>query len=433
MGKQIAIKVDNLSKVYKLYNEKTDRLKEALHPLRKQYHRDFFALNDISFEVYKGETVGIIGKNGSGKSTLLKIVTGLLTPTSGTIEVEGTVSALLELGAGFNPEYTGLENVYLNGMVLGFSRDEMDAKLDDILAFADIGDFIYQPVKMYSSGMFVRLAFAVAINVEPDILIVDEALAVGDVRFQQKCYRKINEFCERGKTILFCTHDTGAVLNFCSKCLWINDGRIKEMGLPDDIVKKYKAYMFYEQEVKALHGGISDKNAENINAATGITDITKQWLDVSRNSFFGDGGAEITQIAFFYNNNGQNIHSLKGGEKVTLGLKVSIFTTIDNPILGFDVKNSYGTVVFSINTFTEQLKIEKLNPGSNLEAFFTFVFPSLGNSEYSIDVAVADGTQDTHIQHCWKYDTLVFTVENQGEKYNFGYIYVDAEHIKIIR
>ena len=214
MNKNTAIKVTNLSKVYKLYDKPADRLKESLHPLKKKYHKEFYALNDVSFEIKKGETVGIIGKNGAGKSTLLKIITGVLTPSGGHVHVNGRIASLLELGAGFNPEYTGVENIYLQGTLMGYTKEEMESKIQAILDFADIGDFVYQPVKSYSSGMFARLAFAVAINVEPDILIVDEALSVGDMRFQQKCYRKFREFQELKKTILFVTHDTGTIINY---------------------------------------------------------------------------------------------------------------------------------------------------------------------------------------------------------------------------
>ncbi|MEG2957996.1 MAG: ABC transporter ATP-binding protein, partial [Christensenellaceae bacterium] len=225
--KNIVVSVQDLTKIYPLYDRKSDRLREALSiSKKKKRHKDFYALKNISFEVEKGECVGFVGKNGSGKSTLLKTLTGVLTPTTGTYLTEGTISALLELGAGFNAEYTGIENIYLNGSVLGFTREEMKEKLDSILEFADIGDFIYQPVKMYSSGMFVRLAFAVAINVEPDILIVDEALSVGDIFFQQKCYKKFQDFKKAGKTILFVTHDMSSIIKYCDRAFLINDGEI---------------------------------------------------------------------------------------------------------------------------------------------------------------------------------------------------------------
>ncbi len=225
-----AIKVSHLTKVYKLYEKPIDRLKESLHPLKKQYHKDFYALNDVSFEIKKGETVGIIGKNGAGKSTLLKIITGVLTPTSGHVHVNGRIASLLELGAGFNPEYTGIENIYLQGTLMGYAHSEMEAKIDEILAFADIGDFVHQPVKMYSSGMFARLAFSVAINVEPDILIVDEVLSVGDARFQTKSIKKMESIKKNGTTILFVSHAIEQVKRFCQKAIWINDGKIKQIG-----------------------------------------------------------------------------------------------------------------------------------------------------------------------------------------------------------
>ena len=239
MMNNIAIKVNHLSKVYKLYGKPIDRLKESLHPLRKRYHKEFYALNDVSFEIKKGETVGIIGKNGAGKSTLLKIITGVLTPSSGHVHVNGRIASLLELGAGFNPEYTGIENIYLQGTLMGYSKEEMDVKIDEILAFADIGDFVYQPVKSYSSGMFARLAFSVAINVDPDILIVDEALSVGDMLFQVKCINRMKVMMERGITVLFVSHDTHSIKTLCKKAIWIENGCLKEYGDAGIVSNKY--------------------------------------------------------------------------------------------------------------------------------------------------------------------------------------------------
>lgn len=233
------IQIQNVSKVYKLYENPIDRLKESLHPGGKKYHHDFFALRDISFDVKKGETVGIIGKNGSGKSTLLKIITGVLTPTMGTMNVSGRISALLELGAGFNPEYSGLENVYLQGTMMGYSREEMRERVPEILKFADIGEFINQPVKVYSSGMFIRLAFSVAINVEPEILIVDEALAVGDMSFQAKCMTAFKRMQQKGVTVLFVSHDTASVKSLCSWAVWLENGVIKRIGNAGEIAEDY--------------------------------------------------------------------------------------------------------------------------------------------------------------------------------------------------
>jgi ABC-type polysaccharide/polyol phosphate transport system ATPase subunit len=233
------IQTKNLTKIYKLYERPIDRLKETFHPFRKKFHKDFYALNDISFEVKKSETIGIIGKNGSGKSTLLKIITGVLNPTSGEVIVKGRISSLLELGAGFNPELSGYENIFFYGTINGILKEEMELNLEKILEFADIGDFLYQPVKTYSSGMYVRLAFAVAIQIDPDILIVDEALAVGDIFFQQKCFKRMDELRERGTTILFVSHDMGSVLSLCSKVLFLKEGVTIFLGNPNEAVNRY--------------------------------------------------------------------------------------------------------------------------------------------------------------------------------------------------
>ena len=246
MKENAAIRVEHLTKRYKLYDRPSDRLKESLGLTRKKCYREHYALRDVNFTVRKGETIGIIGTNGAGKSTILKVITGVLTPTEGTVTVDGRISALLELGAGFNMEYTGIENIYLNGTMIGFSEEEIDAKLQDILDFADIGDFVYQPVKMYSSGMFVRLAFAVAINIDPEILIVDEALSVGDVFFQAKCYRKFEEFKKEGKTILFVSHDLGSISKYCDRVVLLDHGRKLDEGSPKAMVDLYKRVLVHQ-------------------------------------------------------------------------------------------------------------------------------------------------------------------------------------------
>ncbi|MEC0093595.1 ABC transporter ATP-binding protein [Paenibacillus macquariensis] len=242
------IEIKDVVKSYKLYDKPLDRLKEAISPTHKMYHKEFIALNGISFNVEKGDALGILGKNGSGKSTLLKMITGVLSPSSGTIQVKGKISAILELGAGFNPEYSGKENVYLNGLMMGFTREEIDNKMNDIIEFADIGEFIEQPVKIYSSGMFARLAFAVSINVDPEILIVDEALAVGDVRFQTKCIDKMKELKSRGTTILFVSHATEQVKRFCNKAVWLKDGVVQASGESSEIADLYEDFMKYNTD-----------------------------------------------------------------------------------------------------------------------------------------------------------------------------------------
>ena len=241
MSEDWAIKINHLSKVYKIFDKSSDRVREALNPFGKRYSKDFYALNDVSLTIKKGETVGIIGKNGAGKSTLLKVITGVLTPTSGSIQVNGRIASLLELGAGFNPEMTGIENIYMNGTIMGYSKDEMDARLQNIIDFADIGDFINQPVKMYSSGMFARLAFAVNAFVEPDILIVDEALSVGDAGFQAKCYRKFAELRKKGVTVLLVSHDITSILQFCDAGILLSDGKLLYEGNTRTAVDTYNA------------------------------------------------------------------------------------------------------------------------------------------------------------------------------------------------
>lgn len=300
----IAISVNNLTKVYHLYNKTQDRLKEALHPLRKSYHHDFYALDNVSFEVQKGETVGIIGKNGAGKSTLLKIITGVLTPTGGSVEVHGKIASLLELGAGFNPEMTGLENIYLNGTLMGFSKQEMDKKIDNILEFANIGDFIYQPVKMYSSGMFARLAFSVAINVDAEILIVDEALSVGDMLFQAKCIAKMTELMERGTTILFVSHDIHAVRSLCNQGIYLENGKVKMLGSAGKVVDKYisddqKASNVHLQElqkdaIEADPQKCIDFQTAKVPIVVALEPSIGEKEGMQR---YGDGGAEILDYA----------------------------------------------------------------------------------------------------------------------------------------
>ena len=296
-----AIEVQNLTKIYKLYDNSLDRLKEALHPFKKKYHKEFYALNNVSFEVEKGTVTGITGKNGSGKSTLLQIITGVLTPTSGKVDVYGKISALLELGAGFNPELTGMENIYFTTGIMGYKREDIEDKIDDIVSFAGIGDFIGQPVKTYSSGMYLRLAFSVAINIEPEILIIDEALAVGDMRFQQKCFRKLEEFKENRCTILFVSHEPGAIINFCDSVMWLMDGQIYQTGRPSLIMKRYVSYMSYD--VITGNRKISKKVSENFPEKKGNINffidravIEKEFLEIDGWAYNKDSKIEPDKV-----------------------------------------------------------------------------------------------------------------------------------------
>ncbi|MEK4345572.1 MULTISPECIES: ABC transporter ATP-binding protein [Paenibacillus] len=324
-----AVKVNNITKNYKLYSKPFDRLKEALHPFKKKFHNDFCALSDISFKINKGEIVGILGTNGSGKSTILKIITGLLNPTKGTVEVSGKISALLELGAGFNHEYTGLENVYLNGTMMGFTKEEMDLKIEEILSFADIGEFIHQPVKTYSSGMFARLAFAVAINIEPDILIVDEALAVGDMYFQEKCYEKMKEMVNSGATILFVSHSLPAIRNFCQRAIWIERGILRDQGRADLICDRYKEY-------------IEQKDMEIMRVPINELDVAKKY----KNKIY------LEKISL-------NKKNYTTGEDIVINLKVSFKEDNLKYGVGLIVYNNKGDLVTLFNTVRDDLELNE--------------------------------------------------------------------------
>lgn len=346
------IEIKNITKIYNLYSKPSDRLKEALFS-RKSRHTEFAALNDVSFDVCKGEILGIIGKNGSGKSTILKIITNVLTPTSGECIVKGKIAALLELGAGFNMEYTGIENIYLNGQMIGFSKEEMDKKLQDIIDFADIGEHIFQPVKTYSSGMFARLAFSVAISVDPDILIVDEALSVGDVFFQNKCYRRFEEFRDKGKTILFVTHDMGSVIRYCNRCVLLNAGKKVGEGKPQEMVDLYKRIMvgqWNENEEK-------NSTIENSIDSTNIN-VNRLWKEqISTNpdmEVYGDGRAEIIDFGIFSDsgNIGNNVYK---GDYYTVKMKVRINDDNLNPIFAFKLRDVKGTELTGTNTMLEDI------------------------------------------------------------------------------
>jgi ABC-type polysaccharide/polyol phosphate transport system ATPase subunit len=338
MSDDIAIKVENLTKVYKLYDTPMDRLRESLHPFRRKYHKEFYALNDVSFEIRKGETVGIIGKNGSGKSTLLKILTGVLTPSNGKVEVNGKVSALLELGAGFNPELTGIENVYFNGTLMGYTREEMDARLDDILSFADIGDFVHQPVKIYSSGMFIRLAFAVGISVDPEIFIVDEALSVGDLAFQNKCFRKIEALIDDSKVILFVSHSMSAIRLLCSRAIWINNGIINNDGYVDKVTDQFE--MTVNNESK--HVALSTKAIGQI----------------------ADSSCIITHVAVL-NNQGTETHTFITGDDIVVRMRMHNSCSDSKTIsVGIAIHTSSGIEVCRINNVRDG-HVLTIKPGQN--------------------------------------------------------------------
>ncbi len=419
------IKVQNISKIYKLYDAPLDRLKEAFHPFKKKYHRVFYALRGISFEINRGEILGIIGKNGSGKSTILQIICGVLTQTNGTITVNGRISALLELGAGFNPELTGRENVYFKSSILGNSRKDTDAHLEHILSFANIGEFIDQPVKTYSSGMFIRLAFAVAVNVNPDILIVDEALSVGDFRFKQKCLRKIKKFQEAGKTIIFVSHDTSSIVEFCTKAIWLRDGNIFMAGKPGDVCKEYISFMsFGETSTININTNKSDFSLPT-NYPHKDTAQQLPWTDIPESSSFGKGGAVIHKIAFCNAENKTRIDTFAGGERVILALEIEIIKDIIHPIVGFVMADPKGIYILGINNLALHKVIENFKTGEIRLIEFEFDFPRLKVGKYSFSPAIAEQhDQDNIEQHHWIHDAYLLTISSNDIAAKLGYYLV---------
>lgn len=385
---EYAINVQNVSKIYKLYDNPKDRLKESLHLTRKKLSKDHYALDGIDFQVKKGETIGIIGTNGSGKSTILKIITGVLNPTSGNVDINGRISALLELGAGFNMEYTGIENIYLNGTMIGFSEEEIEKKMDSILEFADIGDFVYQPVKTYSSGMFVRLAFAVAINIDPEILIVDEALSVGDVFFQAKCYHKFEEFKKEGKTILMVSHDLSSISKYCDRVILLNKGHKLAEGEPKKIVDLYKKLLVnqldeddlrqYQEEGKesAVEEDVTQKETDKVKPQD-ITpekaeNLGKQWKTfMAENPDIIDYGSKEIEIIDYciLDEKGNISNNIEKGTEYTVQFKVHFNQNVQLPILALTIKDIKGTEVTGTNTMFEKVNFEAEDGETKIVSF----------------------------------------------------------------
>jgi ABC-type polysaccharide/polyol phosphate transport system ATPase subunit len=421
-----SIEVRDLRKVFRLYSGPGARLLEALHPLRKTFHQSHAALDGLTFTIERGETVAFIGKNGAGKSTLLKLITGIQTPTEGTVAVHGRISALLELGTGFNPELSGIENVFFTGAIMGIPKAEMEKRLPDILAFADIGEYVNQPVKQFSSGMFVRLAFAVAVHVDPEILIIDEALSVGDMRFQQKCYRRIREFKEKGITILFVSHDMGAVNNFCDRCLWLKDGRVERDGVPAEVVRAYSAYMNYDAPTIEGAKGDAPKALE----APARTTDDSEWHDVSGCASFGDKGAEVTRVAFSRKGQRASLDVLLGNEEVEFAMEVLFHRDMPDPLYGLLIKDTYGNQILSINSFVYEFATAPRKAGERVVFRFAFRFPLIRNGEYAISCAIAEGTQDVHVEHHWVHDALVVQVANRSLKSSLG-CYLVVEEVAL--
>lgn len=422
MSEDWAIKIEHLSKVYKIFDKPTDRVKEALNPFRKRYSRDFYALNDVSLTITKGETVGIIGKNGAGKSTILKIITGVLTPTSGSVQVNGRIASLLELGAGFNPEMTGIENIYLNGTIMGYSKEEMDDRLQDIIDFADIGEFIHQPVKMYSSGMFARLAFAVNVNVTPDILIVDEALSVGDVFFQNKCFKRMDTLKKSGVTVLFVSHDIGSIRQLCDKCLWLENGGMRQYGNVEEVAAAY----FNEQ--LSLQNKLNQDTVEDFVSNHDIDVFEgKKYLELplisSKHGLMND---DVTIKSLSFYENGEERLVLENGHRYVARYAVEFKKGFENLIFGFVMENNKGIAVIGINSWMasggKNIAIKK--PGTAVVSF-EFLLPKILQGTYTISPAVAQGNQLENVQLTWLENTISIDIRNSG--YNCSVIEIDSD------
>ena len=419
MQSNLAINVCDVTKIYRLYDKPIDRLKESISLTHKKYHKEFFALDKISFSVEKGSTVGIIGTNGSGKSTILKIITGVLNPTTGSVEVDGNISALLELGAGFNMDYTGIENIYMNGTMMGFSREQMEAKLPEILEFADIGDFVYQPVKTYSSGMFVRLAFALAINVEPEILIVDEALSVGDVFFQAKCYRRMEEIRKTGTTILMVTHDMGSVIKYCDKVILLNKGEFLAEGPAGEMVDLYKKILAGRMDdleadlAKRLDSNFSDmmelNNDINKTHAKEYHGLMKDKISINPNKTeYGDGRAEIYDLGLL-DSEGELTNLLLKGEEFTIREKIRFNANIESPIFTFTIKDKKGTELSGTNTMFEGVEVKPVKPGDEAVVEFKQKM-TLQGGEYLLSMSCTGFENGTHVVYHRLYDVTFITV-----------------------
>jgi lipopolysaccharide transport system ATP-binding protein len=440
----VAIRVSNLGKCYEIYNTPRDRLKQFIVPnlqrlarrqSPRQYFREFWALRDVSFEIRKGETLGVIGRNGSGKSTLLQLICGTLNATTGSIQTNGRVAALLELGSGFNPEFTGRENVYMNASILGLSNAEIDARYGDIVSFADIGEFIDQPVKTYSSGMVVRLAFAVIAHVDADILVVDEALAVGDVVFVQKCMRFLRRFMQRG-TLLFVSHDTGSVINLCQRAIWLNKGLICQVGTAKEVVEAYTQFTFqeiYGDKVRlesVVNTARNDQPKEKIQADDVLDSrtVVTYFEQLEKASGWQTGKAKILSVRLL-NKDGQDMSSLHGGELVSFEIIAVVKEQIYSPIIGWYVKDRLGQSLFGEHTYTYVNRPLLVNAGEKIKALFQFKMPLLPNGDYALTVSIAEGDPSEHIQHHWLHDALILKVAS--DKLRHGLVGISFDQVSL--
>ncbi len=412
-----AVEFQAVSKSYAIYDQPGDRLKELLTFQRVKAHKDFWALHDVSFEVRRGETFCIVGENGSGKSTLLQIVAGILQPSSGTAAVHGRVAALLELGAGFNPEFSGRDNVYLNGAILGFNRRQIDERFDEIASFAEIGDFLDQPVKTYSSGMVVRLAFAVAINVDPEVLLVDEALAVGDIYFRQRCMRKVHELRARGVTILFVSHAVSDVKALGDRVLWLDRGRVRELGEPDRVIARYLAAMTekdsaYRHHESAVHPAFS--------AAGPVLapEVVETIPNIDHR--YGDGRAEILGIAVL-DAGGARLSVLQPGESIVVRISVRAKDGVPMPMVGFMLRNQLGIDFSGTNTAAEGADLAPMHAGDVTTVDFHIDLPDLYPASFSFSPAIADGTLAGYTMCDW-IDNAIALQMSRARREIYGYL-----------
>jgi len=431
MSSDLAIRAQGLTKSYHLYSTPRDRLKQLLFGRRRKYYDEFVALSEVSFEVRRGESMGIIGRNGSGKSTLLQIVCGTLAATSGGVEKAGRIAAMLELGAGFDPEFTGRENVYLNGELLGLSRREINARYAKICEFADVGDFIDRPVKIYSSGMQVRLAFAVMAHVDADVLVIDEALAVGDALFAQKCMRFLRTF-KRNGTLLFVTHDTNAVMSLCERAIWLDQGRVRADGTSKSVCEAYLQFLFEAMQGESQPPKREPKPSAATQpratpaiapeAARGFAEAKSSQMQVfefdPEAASFGLRGARVVNAALLGADD-KPLAYAEGGDAVTIAVVIEASLDIAAPIVGFLVRDRLGQNLFGDNTFlaTRSAPVA-LEAGDRAEARFSFALPLLPPGHYSINVAIAEGTQERHVQHEWINDALIFSVETSSIRHS---------------
>lgn len=445
MSSELAVSIERVGKCYHIYDQPRERLKQFVMPAfqrafgvqEKKYFREFWALDDVSFGIRKGEALGIIGRNGSGKSTLLQIICGTLNSTGGSVVTEGRVAALLELGSGFNPEFTGRENVYLNAGLYGLSNRDIDRRFDDIAEFADIGEFIDQPVKTYSSGMYVRLAFAVIAHVDADILVIDEALAVGDIVFTQKCMRFLRKFKET-RTLLFVSHDTSAVLSLCERAVWLHEGRVRQVGSPKEVAEEYLQYSFeeshgHEAPISSIQPGTDDEEGilppqSSVDGVDGEAALTAR-SNLAASKGWTTNSGEILSVLL--ESSGSTSHSvLQGGETVKVIVRAIVNKDMDAPVLGFVVRDRLGQELFGENTLDHtKSNPSPLKANTIVEAEFVFDLPMLPNGQYVVSAALAEGDFHDHVHHHFLHDALVINVSSSKTRY--GLVGIPFHDIKM--